>query len=632
MAKKYKQSVNSAQTRFTTAPMGELEFSTWRNRVRNLTTFNAGDIVPIFDMEILPHDTISMDLDYVIRQATISVPTMDVLNVDFYAFFVPNRVVNKSWKNVMGENSSGAWSQSEPIVLAPLAGSGLSSVPRVPIGSVADYYGYPTQEVIPVTIWQQMHDLKARGYLEIYNTYFRDQNYQPPIPYSKLNVYNGFLSPVNTKISLTGAGTSSAFNVSAGTDSSGQFGGSAIVKEIGGDGYTTSVAMGAATTGAGSFARLSSFNFLGKPLKANKLHDYFTSVLPSPQKGRQVVIPLSGNLQLNTSNEVYAYDSSVKVKRDGRASDTATLFGAQSSGTASEIKTLGAFGVVGGSSILSDLVYQGGVNGSNLVVDASNANISLDDIRLSAGLQQVYEILGRGGSRYTEYINSFFGLDIDNPFDDIPTYLGHFRNELDLYQTAQTSATTGDSGTPQGNLSAFGYTSKSGKLFTRTFKEHGYLHILCVVRQKNTYASYLGRDNFRLNMMDFYQYPLANISEQPVYTREINPFSADTDGVWGYQEAWSEYRMLPDRVSGYLRPQPTARASESLEYWTYADKFDKSLLSANGDWLVSNAEEVVSDTIALQDSDSPQFKGQFFFNLKIERAMPTYSVAGLDII
>ena len=270
------------------------------------------------------------------------------------------------------------------------------------------------------------------------------------------------------------------------------------------------------------------------------------------------------------------------------------------------------------------------LDSTNLYVSLSNSEVSIpiEDIRMSAALQQVYEILGRGGSRYTEYINSFFGLDIDNPFDDIPTYLGHFRNELDLFQTAQTSASPQGVGTAQGNLAAFGYTAKSGKLFNYTFKEHGYIHIFAVVRQKNTYCSLLSRDNFRMSMMDYYQYPLANITEQPVFTREINPFLTTTDGVFGYQEAWAEYRMIPDRVSGYMRPG----VDLTLANWNYADEFDGALTIANGDWIQSNARVVVERTTAAQDLDLPQFKGQFFFSIKMERPMPTYSVAGLDII
>ena len=632
MASRYTQSVKSSETHFTRAPLGELEFSKMRARPRETTTFNAGEIVPIFCQEVLPHDTFKVDMDFVIRQATVAVPTMDSLVVDFYAFFVPNRVVNKSWKNVMGENSSGAWAQENVITLAPLVStppSTTSSV-QVPVGSVADHYGYPTQGRIPDTLLAQCHDLKFRGYLEIYNNYFRDQNYQPPIPYSKLNVYEGFFIPGNVSIGLTR--TDVTDYIPTGTPADGQVGAGAVVKEFVGDGGKLvnagiSIARG---------ARRSMWSALGKPLKANKLHDYFTSVLPSPQKGRQVAVPLSGDVRLNTSSDSYVFanlkNGIAPVLNFTTALQNNSTLRILTDGVIKQDEDGNSFkeGAVVSYSVSGTATAPANLTGTNLVADLNQSQVSipLEDIRMTAALQQVYEILGRGGSRYTEYINSFFGLDIDNPFDDIPSYLGHFRRELDLFQTAQTSATPEGSGTAQGNLAAFGYTNKSGDLFHYTFKEHGYIHIFCVVRQKNTYSSLLSRDNFRMNMMDFYQYPLANITEQPVYTREINPFTPEIDDVFGYQEAWCEYRMIPDRVSGYMRPG----VNLSLANWNYADEFDSALRIADGEWLQSNAEEVVSRTTALQDTELPQFKGQFFFNIVMERPMPVYSVAGLDII
>ena len=62
MANRYTQNVHSAQTHFTKAPVGELEFSTMHTRPREVTTFNAGEIVPIFCQEVLPHDTFFQDL------------------------------------------------------------------------------------------------------------------------------------------------------------------------------------------------------------------------------------------------------------------------------------------------------------------------------------------------------------------------------------------------------------------------------------------------------------------------------------------------------------------------------------------------------------------------------------------
>lgn len=628
MATQYKQSVNSGQTRFVEAPLSELEFSTMVDKFHHLTTFNAGDIIPIYCAEVLPHDTFSVDLDFVIRQSTSVVPVMGQLVVDYYAFFVPNRVVNKSWKNVQGENTSGSWIAPE-VSLATLGGVGSSSV-QVPVGSVADYYGFPTQGTIPVTLLQQMHDLKFRGYVEIYNQYFRDQNYIPPIPYSKLNVFNGFFEPVGTNIYLNGNTASTASSnqeasytgwknqgsepvnsdgsVNGGADGSYPVG--AILESIYGG---TPSAYGQSSIGF----RKTTFSALGAPLKAAKIHDYFTSVLPSPQKGRQVSLPLVGQAPLNTVSSLTTMNSPIKLG----TTDLGGLGG-------SKLGVL-ANGVFKGI-IDSQFNYSAneGVDQTNLVADMTNSNIGItvNDMRFSAAMQQVYELLGRNGSRYESFIKGFFGLEVDNPFEDIPTLLGHFRRDLDLYQTAQTSAST-DTTTPQGTLAAFGYTAKDGSLFTRTFVEHGYVHIMAVVRHKNIYSSYLAPDNFRLNQFDFYLPQLANVGETPVFTRTINPFSSEVDGVFGFQEYAAEYRYEPDRVSGLQR----AGVPDSLAYWNYSDDFDSSIVIANGDWIQSNTAEILRRSTAVSEQVAPQFKADFCFQIKKERPMPVYSVPGMDI-
>lgn len=620
MAKRYNQGVSVSNVRFTQAPMGEIEFSKMYGEPTHTTTFNAGHIIPIYCNEVLPHDTFSMDVDSVIRQATLKVPSMDRAIIDIYAYFVPNRVVNKSWKNTMGENTSGNWFPPK-VSLAPLLNSTSGDV-QVPVGSVADYYGFPTQRPIPAEVLASCNDLKFRGYLEIYNNYFRDQNYQPPIAYSRLNIYNGFFERVGSSI-----GYGSTRELSESTVPDGSVGVGAVAKEILGS------SEGKFLGGAGYLPYHSTdWSALDLPLRANKLHDYFTSVLPSPQKGEQVIIGLgeTAPVHLDTSTTVSPFASGEPIRFNVNGTLPSGGFFQQlllrneSSNTGRLMSTISD----------ADGVEEGKVevDGSNLVAytDLSSATgVSIADLRMSAAIQQVYEILGRGGSRYTEYINSFFGLDINNPFDDIPTCLGHIRRNLDLYQTAQTSASTDESA--QGGLAAFGYTSTGGKLFTRTFLEHGYIHVMAVVRHRNIYPALLSRDNFRLEQMDFYQYPLANISEQPVYTREINPF-AGNDQVFGYQEAWAEYRMEPDRVSGLVR----TGVPLSLGQWTYADDFDENLLIADGEWLESNTDAVIARGTAFVGDETaeitPQFKAKFSFKITKERPMPTYSMSGLDIL
>ena len=610
--------VSNGTTRFAAAPGSEVQFSKMTSNPRCWTSFNAGDIVPIYCAEVLPRDSFEVDLDAVVRQSTLLKPTMDNMEIDVYAFFVPNRIVNQSWAQVMGENSYGTWTARD-VSLAPLCTS-IDGDVQVPVGSVADYYGFPTQQKIPNDVLVQCNDLKFRGYLEIYNQYFRDQNYQPPIPYSKLNVFEGFFRKSGSAVLLSGlSGGSDVFPESTVSDGSSYAG--AVVEALYGEGSKASSRFTLP-------ARNTSWSALDKPLKANKLHDYFTSVLPSPQKGATVTFSLVGSLAAPVVAVTDTHDMGQTFRLGASSS-----FGASA----------GYFPLVGYHDADSSTVdvglqtnapisgYQGKTfRYSNLVAQIDGGELgalSLDELRMGAAIQQVYEQLARTGSRYREFVWGFFGLEVDDPYSDIPERLGHIRRNLDIYQTAQTSASQTD-GTPQGNLAAFGYTSTNGALFHKTFLEHGYIHILAVVRHRNVYTSMLSRDNFRLSMLDFYVPELANISEQPVYSREINPFDSNTDDVFGYNEAWAEYRFDPDRVSGYMR----TGIDESLALWNYADEFDSTLRIADSEFIKSNSQEVLDRTLAVTSSVAHQFFAQFNFTILKERPMPTYSVPGLNVV
>ena len=549
-----------------------------RSRMRTapvvITSFNAGCLVPVYCREMLPSQTERRSVDFIIREITMKTPVLGGLIADVYAFFVPNRIINDEWKEIFGENENGAWYPQE-IDLNGLV-SGTSGNVQIPVGSIADYYGIPTQKPFPNRLLAQMNDLRFRGYFKIWNEFFRDQNYQAPIPLSTEN---------NSR---------------------------------------SNVWLAPASQGG--------LSILQPPLKVNKFHDYFTSVLPSPQKGAGVFISLAQDpIPLDTAQYVTSFSSSRSVQFEAfSGADVPTglhtvRFNIPVQNADTGIGTLGADESTGSSSVnMIDFT------GSNLVVDLSEITaVSISALREAAATQRFYEQLARVGSRYREYVAGFFGIEVDNPMRDVPTYVGHIRRELEVYQTAQTSASVPGS-TPQGNLAAFSYTRANGDLFQNgafTALEHGYMHYFVVVRQKNVYPSYLAPDFFRRSMLDFYQPQLANISEQPVYTRVINPFASDPEGVFGYQEAWAEYRDEPDLVTGLMRPG----VSGGLSSWNYADEFDSGLTIADDEWLLSNAEEVVNRTVELtSEASTHQFYAQFVFAGDKEMPMPVYSVPELE--
>lgn len=161
----------NSENRFAENPQVGVSRSRFQRNSDNKTTFNTGDLIPIYLDEVLPGDTHEIDMACVMRMATPIFPVMDNAFCDFYFFFVPNRLVWEHWKDFMGENRETAWTPkteySIPQVTAPTGGWAE--------GTLADYFGLPTKvEGISVSA------LPGRAYGLIYNEWFRNQNVTQP--------------------------------------------------------------------------------------------------------------------------------------------------------------------------------------------------------------------------------------------------------------------------------------------------------------------------------------------------------------------------------------------------------------------------------------------------------------------
>lgn len=159
---------------FSQVPKAEIPRSRFNRSHAYKTTFDSGFLVPIFVDEVLPGDTFQMDCTLFARVATLISPIMDNLYMDTFWFFVPERLVFEHFQRMCGEqdNPTDSTDFIFPTVKAPKGG--------FTIGSLADYFGLPTG----------IDNLEVRAepfrcYNLIYNEWFRDENLQDSVPFTK---------------------------------------------------------------------------------------------------------------------------------------------------------------------------------------------------------------------------------------------------------------------------------------------------------------------------------------------------------------------------------------------------------------------------------------------------------------
>lgn len=353
----------------------------------------------------------------------------------------------------------------------------------------------------------------------------------------------------------------------------------------------------------------------GLPFKAGKYPDYFTECLPAPQKGAPITINVGGQAPVLTQAEVISPSGEPMVLSNSSGGSSAKLLGVNESSQAVITNTLDT---AGGSQLQAVPI--------NLFADLSQATgITINELRQAITFQQMLEQDARGGTRYVEFIKSHFGIDSPDARQQRPEYLGGLHEPLNVQQVPQTAPTT-TTDTPQANLAAFSQTNLTHKSFKKTFTEHGYVIGLAVVRYPHTYQQGTEKTLSRKTKNEFFDPIFANIGEQPVYNKEIYTQGNSTDDeIFGFQEAWADYRYKPNKVTGKMRS-----GTDSLDVWHYADNYT-TLPTLSPTWFQEDPTNV-DRTLAIKstgENAEPQFQIDTYFENKCERPMPTYSIPGL---
>lgn len=424
------------------------------------------------------------------------------------------------------------------------------------IGTIADYMGIPTG-VANLSV----NALPFRAYALIMDGWFRDENLSDP-----LNI------PVND-VTQTGSN---------------------------GSNYISDVALG------------------GMPFKAAKYHDYFTSCLPAPQKGPDVLLPLGSQAPVTTipSSEVkFPIPTSAGLMLANQSLSSGVGDATSMSFTPGSTVSFASNIAVGMPSV--------GMVPVNLVTDLSQATAAtINQLRLAFQVQKLYEKDARGGTRYIEILKSHFGVTSPDSRLQRPEYLGGNRIPININQVLQTSQTSDQS--PQGNPVGQSLTTDTNRDFVKSFVEHGFVIGVMVARYDHTYQQGLERFWSRKDRFDYYWPVFANIGEQAVKNREIYAQGTDADDeVFGYQEAWADYRYKPNRVSGEMR----SAAPQSLDVWHLADDYDSQPYLSDG-WIRED-KATVDRVLAVSSNNSAQLFCDIYVNNRTTRPMPVYSIPGL---
>lgn len=302
-------------------------------------------------------------------------------------------------------------------------------------------------------------------------------------------------------------------------------------------------------------ARLDPTVPLWKLLDSALEKDYFTSARPFQQKGISPALPVTGIGQA-------VFDGDVDTGWPSWQGSVTGTF------------NLHAPGNLPGDSNTEQALEKGralkaGVTGFGLddnTVDFTEAStVNISDLRLSIQIQKYLERNARGGNRYTEWLQSHYGVSPSDARLQRPEYLGGGKIPIIVSEVLQTSMT---STTPQGTLAGHGIAvGRSNVVDGYRVKEPGIFMVIARILPRTMYTQGVPRRAIRNSPYEFYHPEFAHLSEQAVTKGELFVTGTSTDNdIFGFQARYQEYRTRNSIAVNEMR--------DTLKQWNLGRSFD----------------------------------------------------------
>lgn len=531
------------------------------------TGVTSGLIYPFFMQEVLPGDVFTVDTAFVMRMLTPVCPVMDNAYIDYSFFFVPNRLAmnklgvdDKTWQKVMGENTTSYWADNNK-----------TSVPSVSLEEIRTFaYNHRGSNQWNQKYFESVIRNSLYGYFGL-----------PSFSFDGSTLTPDYLSKI--KISLAPFYAYQTIFNRRWRDENLQ-----NPKYLDG-------------------AEL----VLSNPFPSCKLHDLFTDALPAPQFGDSVFLNLLSGLAPVVGEDVGNDPSKMHDVGNYKFGNSNSFASGNANFTSDGALTSSASSSGGSVISKSNLV-------ANLGETVGGTPLDVNNVRYSIALQSLREVQARFGNRYAEILKGQYGTSPAFGVIDDPEYLGGKRVPINIDTVLQTSGTTlsGDTATGAlGDTGAFSNTFDSSGSFTKGFEDFGYIIGVFTIRTHQSYFQGIDKSWRHLDKLDFWNSQFDHIGEQPIKQTELFVGPGCEDHVFGYQEAWYEYRAHHDTITGALSP---VYGDENLKHWTYANAFSKA--PTLSDAFIVQSPDNVGDTL-VDTKTATQFLCDFHFSVKAARNM-----------
>lgn len=550
------------------------------------TTFNAGEFIPFFNMEIIPNDRISLGITTVTNMQTPNFATMDTLKQDIAFFYCPNRLVWDNWDKFYGEGKNADYEEYVELFIPQLKcpDGGWQE------GTIADYLGIPTKK--------KVHDVSAlpfRMLAMIYNEYYRDEQRMSKALVSKNDADQTGSNGNNYINDLQNGGkvpkTCRLFDYFTGSKLELQAGEPVMIPI----GETAPVIGNGNALGLTNGIKNNNGTQTFYPT-TGWLNNYEYKLKDGINVNNQNTSKILENVLENTNVPITGsygrYEDGTKYPIGvGQAYLDSPIMGAKNQ----------ALGVT------KDPKYSG------LEADLSAVQgISVRDFKKLLMLQQSLQNIEDGGSRYIEQLYKRWGVKANELELEIPKFLGSTSTILNMSMVAGTSQEN------FGQFTGLSNTFTKSHIFNTRFKQHGYLFGIVTIRPQNTYENGIHKSLVKKTIDDMYTPEMAYFGPDIVRNYEIYSDSSDNkdDEMFGVRNYGDELRYIPNKVTGQMR----TNSQYSQAYKTYSINYEQRPL--NNEEFILASKKQIDKTLKDETSTMNQFTFQAQLEIDIVRNIP----------